>query len=107
MPELSNVHATMVTVPVNVEVNEPSLAVLMTACSMPLPVPWITGASTATKAGQPVACGLGTPTSGAEVPDGVLFPTPYDWVAPGFIPARRSYAGIRPRIMATAAGTVR
>src|SRR5258706_14910082 len=71
-PELSTVHATMVTVPVNVEVNQPSPALLTMECSMPLPVPWITGASTATNAGQPIACGLGAPTAGAEVPDGVL-----------------------------------
>src|SRR5262249_18270902 len=43
----------------------------MMACSMRLAVPWISGASTATSAGQPIACGLGSPTTGAEVPDGV------------------------------------
>src|SRR5262245_3491084 len=72
LPVLSTVYATTVTVPVNVEVNQPSPALLMTACSTPLPAPSITGASTATQAGQPAACGLGAPTSGAAVPDGVL-----------------------------------
>jgi hypothetical protein len=53
------VHATTVTVPANVEVNQPSPALLMMECSTPLPVPWITTASTATHAGQPVACPAG------------------------------------------------
>src|SRR5262244_3095119 len=71
LPALSTVQETTVTVPANVEVNQPSPLLLMMACSMPLPVPWITGASAATNAGQPIACGLGSPTTGAEVPDGV------------------------------------
>src|SRR6516165_11835514 len=72
LPALSAVYATAVTVPANVEVNQPSPLLLMMECSMPLPVPWITTASVATHAGQPTACGLGVPTSGAGVPDGVL-----------------------------------
>src|SRR5215468_11959213 len=67
LPSLSTVHATTVTVPANVEVNQPSPLLLMMECSTPLPVPWITGASVATHAGQPVACGLGSPTRGAGV----------------------------------------
>ncbi len=65
-PMSSTVHATTVTVPSKVEVNQPSPALLTIECSIPLPVPWITGASVATQDGHPVACGLGAPTSGAD-----------------------------------------
>src|SRR5215469_9557274 len=68
----STVQACTVTMPVKVEVNQPSPASLIIECSMPLPVPSITAPSTATHAGQSAACGLGAPTSGAGVPDGVL-----------------------------------
>jgi hypothetical protein len=67
-PLLSTFPATTV----NVDVHRPSPALLMIECSTPLPVPWITTASAATHAGQPAACGLGAPTLGAGVPDGVL-----------------------------------
>ena len=72
MPALFAVYAVMVTVPVNVSVCVPSPGPRKILCSTPLPVPWISSASTATHAGQSVACGLGRATSGAAVAFGVL-----------------------------------